>query len=204
MKGGVDPVARGWELADAARHAEAVVVLDGAEEVIRGSRAWRLARAHSLRLLGRVDEAEAELQAALEAARQLPEAYTELAWIRQAQRRLDEGLELARRAIQLASGHPTEIGALHAAGALAFELGLLDEAQRHADRLVKLRPKRTEFRMGRGWISLARNDPAEALAEARQVLARNPGDPGALDLESRARANLESLESTPSRATERH
>ena len=126
--------------------------------------------------LGAWDEAEAALREALALDPENPETYEGLASIYNAQRRFDDAAEASAAATRLSGGggggdDPT---AVFDQGLIFWNSGRLDEARQQFERTLELDPNHGEAHYWLGMANLNAGQMAEAAAEFRIYLDREP------------------------------
>lgn len=147
----------------------------------------RLARADLLLAQSRPRDALAEVQQALTADPDDPDALLTLARCLSSLDRHAEALDAARRAVGLAPDEP------FSHRVLAFALHRADreaEAEKAADEAVRLAPDEDNGFVLRASIRLARRRWADALADAEAALALNPENVEALNFRALALVQL--------------
>ena len=122
------------------------------------------------------DEAEAALREALALDPDNPETYEGLAAIYNAQRRFDDAAEASAAATRLSGGggggdDPT---AVFDQGLIFWNSGRLDEARQQFERTLELDPNHGEAHYWLGMANLNAGQMAEAAAEFRIYLDREP------------------------------
>lgn len=122
------------------------------------------------------DEAEAALREALALDPDNPETYEGLASIYNAQRRFDDAAEASAAATRLSGGggggdDPT---AVFDQGLIFWNSGRLDEARQQFERTLELDPNHGEAHYWLGMANLNAGQMAEAAAEFRIYLDREP------------------------------
>ena len=125
--------------------------------------------------LGAYDEAEAAFRAALRLDPENAESYDGLAEIYNAQRRFDEAAEASSAAARLSGGgggdDPT---AVFDQGLIFWNAGRLDEARLQFERTLELDPEHGEAHYWLGMANLNGGRMAEAAAEFKVYLDREP------------------------------
>ena len=126
--------------------------------------------------LGAWDEAEAALREALALDPDNPATYEGLASIYNAQRRFDDAAEASAAATRLSGGggggdDPT---AVFDQGLIFWNSGRLDEARQQFERTLQLDPNHGEAHYWLGMANLNAGQMAEAAAEFRIYLDREP------------------------------
>ena len=126
--------------------------------------------------LGAHDEAEAAFRAALALDSENAASYTGLAEIYNAQRRFDDAAEASAAAARLSGGggggdNPT---AVFDQGLILWNAGRLDEARQQFERTLELDPEHGEAHYWLGMANLNGGQMAEAAAEFKIYLDREP------------------------------
>ena len=126
--------------------------------------------------VGAWDEAEAALREALALDPENPQTYEGLASIYNAQRRFDDAAEASAAATRLSGGggggdDPT---AVFDQGLIFWNSGRLDEARQQFERTLELDPNHGEAHYWLGMANLNAGQMAEAAAEFRIYLDREP------------------------------
>ncbi|MBS0377631.1 MAG: sulfotransferase [Proteobacteria bacterium] len=128
--------------------------------------------ANALARSGRLSEAEARYEQALELDPRCAEACTNLAELYLELNQPDAALACARRALEISdvllAARMTEATAL-------LNLGRLDEATASSEHALKLDPQGAEAHDLRGCVFLARGEPEAAIASFDQALRLTPG-----------------------------
>ena len=140
----------------------------------------RFALAGAYRKLGKMDQAEAELQKCLRLAPDNAELHMELARLSMLRQKPAAVLEHVAKAEAKAgpSAESRELAGM--AHALSKEFSSLDEGEKALKESLALEPGRASAWIGLARISLARRDPAKALECADKALAADPRNTAAL------------------------
>lgn len=166
-----------WKLIQDARYAEA---LTGLSEIPQSHREYYYAvalRGYVRCSMGDLEGAERDLGHAIALTQRRPEAFLYRAWLRLAQKHIDDGARDALRAQELVNpGHRLETEVLAVLGLLYSQQGKHSEALQAFDRLLALQPDRPKLHVHRGWILRTAGRRDEALAEIERALALDPGD----------------------------
>ncbi|MCA8944334.1 MAG: tetratricopeptide repeat protein, partial [Planctomycetes bacterium] len=128
-----------WRSIEVGDAGNALVLLDAMPEPVAASTDASLARARTLRLLGRDDEAARVLDTLLDSDPNLVPALTERAWIR-LERGDDAGGNADVQAAARAAEGNTRAAVLHLMAFAARRAGRLDEALSHVDELLAMHP----------------------------------------------------------------
>jgi tetratricopeptide (TPR) repeat protein len=135
---------------------------------------FRVYHAHALRLLGRDDEAIADIEHAREALAGDPAAAAEAAIVLGTTGRVNEGLALADREL---ARHPDD-AVLHAARAsLLYSLGQAAEGDRATERALELEPEVPAPLIDRCSFRAATGRHAGAIADCSRYESMRPSDP---------------------------
>ena len=119
-------------------------------------------------------EAEAAFRAALALAPDNAETYDGLAEIYNAQRRFDDAAEASAAAARLSGGGDDDPAAVFDQGLIFWNAGRLDEARQQFERTLALDPEHGEAHYWLGMANLNAGQMAEAAAEFRLYLDREP------------------------------
>ena len=140
----------------------------------------RFALAGAYLKLGKVDQAETELQKCLRLAPENAELHMELARLSMLTQKPAAVLEHVAKAEAKAgpSAESRELAGM--ANALSNESSSLDKGEKALEESLALEPGRASAWIGLARISLARRDPDKALERADKALAANPHNPAAL------------------------
>jgi tetratricopeptide (TPR) repeat protein len=123
--------------------------------------------------VGRIEEAEAELNRVLEREPDNLDAWSKLGLIRESQGRAEEAIEIYRRILEEdPSRHPVRINLAE----LLFRGGRLDEAYAHYRVLADVQGYREVSLTVIGYIQLKQGRPEAALETFGALLRENPGD----------------------------
>lgn len=166
-----------WTLINDARYTEA---LTGLLEIPESHREHYFAvalRGYVRYSMGDLEGAERDLGRAVALTERRPEAFLYRAWLRLAQKRIDDGARDALRAQELVHrGHRLETEVLDVLGLLYSQQGRHSEALQAFDRLLALQPDRPKLHVHRGWTLRTAGRRDEALTETEKALALDPGD----------------------------
>lgn len=127
--------------------------------------------------LGAYDEAEAAFEAALGLEPDNPATYEGLAELYNLQRRFDEAAEASAAAARLSGGGADggdNAAAVFDQGLIFWNAGRLDEARRQFERTLEIDPGHGEAHYWLGMANLNAGQMAEAAAEFRIYLDREP------------------------------
>ena len=119
-------------------------------------------------------EAEAAFRAALALAPDNAETYDGLAEIYNAQRRFDDAAEASAAAARLSGGGDDDPAAVFDQGLIFWNAGRLDEARQQFERTLALDPEHGEAHYWLGMANLNAGQMAEAAAEFKLYLDREP------------------------------
>ena len=119
-------------------------------------------------------EAETAFRAALALDPDNAEAYDGLAEIYNAQRRFDDAAEASAAAARLSGGGGDDPTAVFDQGLIFWNAGRLDEARQQFERTLQLDPEHGEAHYWLGMANLNAGQMAEAAAEFRIYLDREP------------------------------
>lgn len=119
-------------------------------------------------------EAEAAFRAALALAPDNAETYDGLAEIYNAQRRFDDAAEASAAAARLSGGGDDDPAAVFDQGLIFWNAGRLDEARQQFERTLALDPGHGEAHYWLGMANLNAGQMAEAAAEFKLYLDREP------------------------------
>jgi tetratricopeptide (TPR) repeat protein len=145
-----------------------------AQQIFPDEPIFRVYHAHGLRLLGRHDEARADIELAREALADHPAAAAEAAVVLGMTGRVHEGIALADREL---ARHPNDAG-LHAARAsLLYALGQAAEGDRATERALELDPEAPRPLIARCRFRTATGRHAEAISDCSRYETMRPSDP---------------------------
>lgn len=147
------------------------------------SSVWASRRGLAHARAGRLEAAEAELRAALEAAPESARDWANLGGVLAGQRRYDEALDAYRRALDL---DPREVLAHSNLAQTLIELGRLDEAEEQLEAALDADPRHLESLLNLGVVRLRQRRFEAAIGLFRRALDVAPGDLRALDQLGRA------------------
>lgn len=160
--------ARGGRLEDAAQHLR--TALEATPDCAECQRNLGI-------VYGRLEawaEAEAAFRAALALAPDNAETYDGLAEIYNAQRRFDDAAEASAAAARLSGGGDDDPAAVFDQGLIFWNAGRLDEARQQFERTLALDPEHGEAHYWLGMANLNAGQMAEAAAEFKLYLDREP------------------------------
>jgi len=135
---------------------------------------FRVYHAHALRLLGRHDEALADIELAREALADDPAAAAEAAVVLGMTGRVHEGIALADREL---TRHPNDAGLHTARASLLYVLGQATEGDRATERALELDPEAPRPLIARCRYRTATGRHVGAVADCSRYESMRPSDP---------------------------
>lgn len=166
-----------WKLINDSRYAEALTGLLEIPESHREHYHAVALRGYVRYSMGDHEGAERDLGRAIALTERRPDAFLYRAWLRLAQKRIDDGTRDALRAQALINrGHRLETEVLDVLGLLYSQQGRHSEAVQAFDRLLALQPDRPKLHVHRGWTFRTAGRRDEALTETETALALDPND----------------------------
>jgi tetratricopeptide (TPR) repeat protein len=145
-----------------------------AKEAFPDQSAFRVYRAHALRLLGRHADALAEIEEAQEAFADETAVMAESAIVLGMLGRVREGIALADRGL---AGHPDDADLHGARASLLYSVGQVAEGDRATDRALELRPEEPRPLVVRCTFRAATGRHAGAIADCMRYEELRPADP---------------------------
>jgi len=134
-------------------------------------------RGFSKRMLGHFEEADSDLEDAINLKSNRPEAFLHRAWLRFSQERFAEGLLDARQALRFSAlNDDLKPELLVVTGLLYSREGSHSEAIETFDKLLELFPESKRVHVHRAWAFKAAGRLQEAKLEAKLALKKDPND----------------------------
>jgi tetratricopeptide (TPR) repeat protein len=164
---------KGWALCDAGRFQEALEEVRKADEKDPQFYESLVISGHARRMLRDFDQADADLTRAIKISRKPIEAHVHRGWVRRDQKRYQEGVEDALRAIELCKANDRyreqQYYATVLLGHLRRTMGDKEQSEADLNSAVELSPKPWEALMDRAWLRRQQKRYEEGVEDARKA-----------------------------------
>ncbi len=180
-----NPIPTAWTQVSQGKFEEALRTVSEIEPTEQRYYMRLLLEGHALRRLGRIEDAEKALAAAIALNRRGPSAFTERAWLHLDQRRFQESLADAENAVKNLDGYKdTSViaSAYLVLGRAHANLGNFEAAILAAERAAEITPDDARMHTQRGWIFWHAKRYADAAMACDRALSLKPDNAEALKL----------------------